>query len=271
LILLTNIAGIGVAIATYLLGKESCNIVLVARNGDELQKLQNEYPDRVAYLTGDLADTNLCEKTIDLALTRWGRLDGLIVNHGRLDPVEKILDVNIDDWKTTFDVNVFSAVALVESIPWHAQGLVGSHNAQVKHAIPALRESGGRIILTSSGAAVGVYQGWGAYGASKAVLNYLAQQLAVEEPRIVAVAIRPGTVNTDMQRDIRDVYGKKMDMSDAKKFNDLHETGKLLEPELPGHVIAKLAMRAPDSIRGRFLKYEPHASKSGLQERLIAA
>lgn len=245
-----------------MLGKEPCKVVLAARNGDELEKLQNEYPDRVDYLTGDLADINLCERVVDLALEKWGRLDGLVVNHGRLDPVEKIVDVNIDDWKTTFDVNVFSAVSLVLINSRRAQQ---SHDRlthiQVKHAIPALRETGGRVILTSSGAAVGVYEGWDAYGASKAVLNYLAQQLAVEEPDIVAVAIRPGTVNTDMQRDIRDVHGLKMSTSDAKKFKDLHETGKLLEPELPGHVIAKLAMRAPQSIRGRFLKYESYASK----------
>ncbi len=36
--------------------------------------------------------------------------------------------------------------------------------------------------MTSSGAATGAYQGWGAYGAGKAVLNHLALTLAVEEP-----------------------------------------------------------------------------------------
>ena len=41
------------------------------------------------------------------------RLDGVIVNHGILDPVKRVANVEAEEWRNLFDVNVFSAIALV--------------------------------------------------------------------------------------------------------------------------------------------------------------
>lgn len=51
--------------------------------------------------------------------------------------------------QTHFNVNFFSLVSMLQL------------------SIPALRESKGKVIFTSSGAAVGNYAAWGAYNASK--------------------------------------------------------------------------------------------------------
>jgi len=107
----------------------------------------------------------------------------------------------------------------------------------------------------SSGAAVSAYSTWGAYGASKAVLNHIALTLAVEEPDIITVSIRPGTVDTEMQRELREVHHKVMDTKDAEKFAGLKGNGKLLSPEQPGNVIAKLAIDAPKALTGCFLNW----------------
>ena len=64
-------------------------------------------------VAGDLSDFSLAKKAVELANDRWGRLDSLIVNHGSLDPVKKIADATPEEWRTAFDVNVFSAVGLV--------------------------------------------------------------------------------------------------------------------------------------------------------------
>lgn len=209
----------------------------MARSKEPIEKLSGEYPDQVQVLAGDLADFFLGRKAVDMATSAWGQLDGLIINHGTLDPVKRISDVEAEEWRSLFDVNVFSAVALV------------------KASLPALRSSHGKIILTSSGAAVGAYSTWGAYGASKAVLNHLALTLAVEEPDVTTVSIRPGTVDTEMQREIRDVHHKSMDRKDVEKFVSLKATGKLLKPEQPGHVMARLALEAPKELSGRFLNW----------------
>jgi NADP-dependent 3-hydroxy acid dehydrogenase YdfG len=85
----------------------------VARSKDALEKIRAEYPDQVKVVAGDLADFSLGENAVDLAASTWRRLDGLIINHGILDPVKRVIDCQAEEWRTSFDINVFSTVALV--------------------------------------------------------------------------------------------------------------------------------------------------------------
>jgi NAD(P)-dependent dehydrogenase (short-subunit alcohol dehydrogenase family) len=107
--------------------------------------------------------------------------------------------------------------------------------------------------VTSSGAAVTPYTSWGAYGASKAALNHLVATLGVEEQDVTSLAIRPGVVDTEMQREIREVHNPHMSASDNQKFSDLFSSGQLVKPEQPGHVIAKLALEATSDLSGKFM------------------
>lgn len=125
---------------------------------------------------------------------------------------------------------------------------------QLKAAIPDLRRSNGRIIFTSSGAASKGCSGWGAYGASKAALNHLAMTLSAEEPNITCISIRPGVVDTQMQRELRDVHFSGMQEKDSARFFILHKEGGLLKPEQPGNVIAKLLLDGPRELSGKFLR-----------------
>ena len=117
-----------------------------------------------------------------------------------------------------------------------------------------LRSTEGRIVFTSSGASLRAYSSWGAYGASKAALNHLAMTLAAEEPDITIISLRPGVVDTEMQRDIRDIYQEHMDHKDREKFISLYKTGQLLKPEQPGHVIAKLVLAGAKELSGQFIR-----------------
>ena len=120
--------------------------------------------------------------------------------------------------------------------------------------MPTLRKTQGRFIFTSSGAAIKAYTGWGAYGATKAAMNHLALTLGVEEPDVTTIAVRPGVVDTDMQRDIREVHSASMQEKDVARFIQEHKEGTLLRPEQPGHVIAKLALDGPRELSGKFLR-----------------
>jgi NAD(P)-dependent dehydrogenase (short-subunit alcohol dehydrogenase family) len=153
--------------------------------------------------------------------------------------VARIADASASAWRASFDTNVFSCVAFIQA------------------ALPALRESRGRIVVVSSGAAVNAYTGWGAYGAAKAALNHLVCTMEKEEGAkgIVAVAVRPGVVDTEMQRGIREVYGDGMEERDVARFRDLKEQGGLLRPEQPGNVLGRLAVEAVRELGGRFFKY----------------
>ena len=228
--------GIGRATAQYLL-QQSHNVVVVARSEAPLQSLQEEYPRQVAVLAGDFSDPSLGTKAVELATSRWGCLDGVVVNHGTLGTVGKIADASTQEWSAAFNVNFFSAVALVQA------------------ALPLLRHSRGRIVLVSSGAAVTAYRTWGSYGSSKAALNHLALTLANEETQVTTVALRPGVVDTQMQTDIREKHHPFMEPEDAKRFAQLKSSGSLLRPEQPGHVMARLALEAHKELSGKFLSW----------------
>ena len=86
--------------------------------------------------------------------------------------------------------------------------------------------------------------------------------IATEEEDITAMAIRPGTVDTEMQRDIREKHKDAMTVSDAKKFAELKSSGSLLRPEQPGHVIAKLALEGPHELSGKFLQWNSDELKA---------
>ena len=86
---------------------------MVARSREPLEALSKEYPDKVKVLAGDLADFSLGKQAHDLATTTWKRLDGLVVNHGVLEPVKKVAQTEAEEWRQLFDVNVFSAVSMV--------------------------------------------------------------------------------------------------------------------------------------------------------------
>lgn len=86
----------------------------MSRGKQALEQIQSKAgKDRVEILAGDLTDLSLGQKAVDLAIERFGRLDGLVVNHGAVEPVQKVVDANLNEWREAFDLNVFSAIAMV--------------------------------------------------------------------------------------------------------------------------------------------------------------
>ena len=57
-----------------------------------------------------------------------------------------------------------------------------------------------------------------------------------------------------MQKTLRDVHSAIMAENDNAKFMGMHERGELLRPELPGHVIAKIALDPPRELNGQYVK-----------------
>lgn len=101
------------AAAHYLL-KQSHKLVVVSRTTSALTQLRDQYgADKVEIVAGDLSDFNISRRAVEVANDRFGRIDGLLINHGALDPVKKVADSTAEEWRKAFDTNVFSAIALV--------------------------------------------------------------------------------------------------------------------------------------------------------------
>ena len=88
----------------------------VARSKAPLEELKSKHPQQVQFVVGDLAKFSLAQETVDLSLKEFGRIDGLIVNHGVIEPVSTVGNSEPEAWREAFDINFFSAVAFVSTL-----------------------------------------------------------------------------------------------------------------------------------------------------------
>ncbi|KZV76106.1 NAD-P-binding protein [Peniophora sp. CONT] len=234
--------GLGLAIAQLLLGSDTAVVAINRSRTAQLDQLAAQHPDSLKIIQCSATDAPAFTKALTSVSEDYGRLDALVLNHGLLDPVARISsgENSASSWATHFDTNVFSCITAVQA------------------SLPALRKSpnGGRVIFVSSGAATGGTAGWGAYNAGKAAMNSICRTLATEEKEVISVAVRPGKVDTDMQGQIRSGGNGHMDQAVYDSFVCEHNEGKLLPPDQPGHVIAKLALSAPAALSGQFVSWD---------------
>ncbi|KAG7660771.1 uncharacterized protein J8A68_005733 [[Candida] subhashii] len=243
----TIVTGASRAIVEVLLNKNSTTkVIAIARSQQPLESLIQKYGnDRVGIVVGDLTDSNTSIKAVELAESKFGQLNSIIANAGALEPVGSIEKHNIKEWKRLFDINFFSVVELIQI------------------ALPALKKTKGNVIAVSSGASTKPYSGWYAYGSSKASLNHLIMSLASEEPDIQAISIAPGVVDTEMQQDIRNKFGRDMSKEGSQRFIDLHENKQLSPPEVPARVYANLALNGwSKELNGKYLRVDEDVLKS---------
>jgi benzil reductase ((S)-benzoin forming) len=89
------------------------------------------------------------------------------------------------------------------------------------------------LLMISSGAAEGVYEGWSAYNAGKAALNQWVRTAGAEQARrggrCRLLAVAPGVVETAMQAQIRATPAERF--PDRRRFVELHAKGELRAPE----------------------------------------
>ncbi|KAI8824688.1 putative dehydrogenase [Chytriomyces cf. hyalinus JEL632] len=235
--------GIGLAIAQHLLESDSVFVVGTGRsasvgNAGLTRLVENS---RFSYIQGDVCEAATQQRCIDAALAFEHGLHAVVFNAGVIDPVERIANIGIDALTSVFNTNLFSIVALAKLAIPHL-----NHNNGTK----------GRMIFVSSGAAVSAYAGWGAYCMSKAALNMLAMTLAKEEPDIISFALRPGVVATEMQATIRnDSSAAAMGPEAHGQFKKLLEDSQLLDPSVPGKLVANLVLDMDADLSGQFLSW----------------
>lgn len=179
--------GIGAAAALEF-AAVGANVVLAARNGDAVAELAGQIGRQALAVPCDVSRYWEVQAAIQAAVQTFGRLDVLIGNAGVIDPIGHLQDCDPDAWGHLIDVNI--------------KGVFNGMHA----ALPVMKAQGGGTILTvSSGAASRPVEGWSAYCTSKAGAQMLTRSLDLEERAngIRAIGLSPGTVATDMQRDIK--------------------------------------------------------------------
>jgi NAD(P)-dependent dehydrogenase (short-subunit alcohol dehydrogenase family) len=176
--------GLGLALARALLSN-GWRVVTDARRTGHLAAA---LPGAVV-VAGDVTDQAhreaLAEAVAALGSASAGaRLDLLVNNASDLgpSPLPRLADVPLTAAREVFETNVLAPLAIT------------------KQFLPALRAARGIVVNVSSDAAVEAYEGWGAYGASKAALDQLSAVLAAEETELAVYAVDPGDMRTEMHQ-----------------------------------------------------------------------
>ena len=109
-------------------------------------------------------------------------------------------------------------------------------------------EASRHLVMLTSGAASSVYEGWSSYGAAKAAIDQWVRDVGAEQARrggVHVMAVAPGTVDTGMQAQLRAVA--ENDFPQRQKFLDLHEAGRLSDPDDVARRIWALLERGLDN------------------------
>ena len=159
------------------------SLVIDARDPAALGAAAADLPGAVA-IPGDVADPGHRAELI-AAAERLGGIDLLVNNASTLgaSPLPRLDALPLDTYRRTLEVNVVATLALIQA------------------ALPLLRARSGRIVNITSDAAVEAYEGWGAYGSTKAALEHVSRVLAVEHPEVRVLAVDPGDLRTEMHQD----------------------------------------------------------------------
>lgn len=174
-------SGMGRSIALDF-AKEGANLILSGRDeerGKSLLAAIKANGGEACFLSGDVGDIEYNKKLVDLAISSFGQLDGLVTNAGMLG-LGSVTELEPSDWDMTFRTNVDSVFYLL------------------KFALPEmLKRPSAAVVVNSSIAAYKSFPNHPAYCASKAALLALANQTAVDYGPIVRVnTICPGPVDT---------------------------------------------------------------------------
>lgn len=179
--------GIG-AEAARVFADAGANVALVARSADSIADLAGEIGKSAVAIPCDISRYWEVAQAVENCVTAFGGLDILINNAGVIEPIARMDEADPEGWGQVIDINL--------------KGVFHGMRA----ALPVMESAGGGTILTvSSGAAHNPIEAWSHYCASKAGAAMLTMCLHKEmaDKGIRAIGLSPGTVATQMQREIK--------------------------------------------------------------------
>ncbi|KAF7194069.1 Short chain dehydrogenase citE [Pseudocercospora fuligena] len=185
--------GIGKAIATAFAEAHAKGIALVGRAESTLretsQAIKQISPRTDVFITtADIQDKTQTQAAIEATLAHFSVVpDVLVMNAGVLRGVGSLIDVNIDDFWSAFEINTKGPLIVAQAFL----------RANRQHSPDAKRT----IINVSSGSAHIPYAPGGcAYGTSKLASAKIVEYLHHENPEWNVFNMQPGVVATDLAK-----------------------------------------------------------------------
>ncbi|KIQ06197.1 SDR family oxidoreductase [Curtobacterium flaccumfaciens] len=203
--------------------RDGWTVVLSGRRADRLEQVAGTIRatgGTADVLPLDANDPAAVAAARDVVLERHSRLDGLLLAAGLNAPRRRWDDQSLTDFRAIVDTNLTAVVTVVDA------------------ALPALRSSGGVVVVVSSYAGWSFQPGAGvAYSASKTALGSVVRSLNQQEAEhgVRATHLCPGDVATDF-------------LDQRPEVPDAAARQRMLQPEDVGRTVA-FVLGAPAHVR----------------------
>lgn len=202
-------SGIGLEISKQL-SLQGCAVVLNDVNPDLAKKgakLIQDEGGECTFFVGDVSQINVIAEMVDLAVSKYGRLDIVVANAG-ITSFSSFIEFSENELDKLLALNLKGSIFLAQK--------------GAKQMIK--QQSGGRILLMSSVTGHQAHKNLVPYGMTKAALEMLAKGLVIElsEFGITINAIAPGATMTERTAE---------DQNYRKVWSEITPLGKPATPE----------------------------------------
>lgn len=196
-------SGIGEATAR-LLAQQGANVVIGARRVERLHALASSIRSEGGSVEVQALDVTRLEEMqsiVDLALTRYGRLD-VVVNNAGLMPLSPLEALKVDEWNRMIDVNI--------------RGVLHG----IAAGLPVMRKQGaGQFINIASIGAYAVTPTASVYCATKYAVRAITEGLRLEVGGDIRVTlVSPGVTESELAETITDVGAREF-MKDYRRVS----------------------------------------------------
>ena len=224
-------SGIGRAIAIRL-ASEGARVILADLDEEAAEEVAEEIDGETLVHRADVTKATGVEALVARAVSEWGGLD-VMVNNAGVGVAANIVDATEEDYERMMDVCVRGT-------------FLG-----MKHAVPAIRDSGGgSVINMSSVAALIGISNRAIYCAAKGAILSMTRAAAVDHvgDGVRVNCIAPGTVETPWIERITSGYD---DPEEARKTMQARQPhGRFVQPEEIAAMAAYLASDESASVIG---------------------
>ncbi|KGP91832.1 3-ketoacyl-ACP reductase [Pontibacillus chungwhensis BH030062] len=208
-------SGIGRATAIQF-AKEGIHLGLIARTESKLKEVKEEatsYGVKASYAVADIASLEEVEKAVDDLKQHIGPAD-ILVNNAAIGSNGSFLEIEPDEWKHTFEVNVFGTYHVTRTVLPHM-----------------IDNNQGDIINISSSNGLKGTAGSTSYSASKFAIQGMTEALMQEVRRqnIRVFTLNPSLVATEL------AFGAKLEEQDKEKYMQPEDIAEYMVSQLKLH------------------------------------
>ena len=203
-------SGIGRA-AAIAFATEGARVAILDRSADALRTVEasvKEAGGEVLAIACDVSSPDQVEGAIKQIVDRFGRLDIAFNNAGVENKAAPVHEIDLAEWDRIIGIN-----------------LRGTFLCMKHELAQMVKQGGGVVVNTSSGAGIRGVAGGAAYAASKHAIIGLTRSAALDyaKQNIRVNAVLPGNIETPMM--------DRFTGGDMQKAIDLEPVGRLGKPE----------------------------------------